>query len=57
MIEDRKRKFTVLVDMQTHQWLRNKKKKLLLLFSEQTRINSTHGVVYILSILNQVNLK
>lgn len=52
VMEDRKRKFTVLVDMQTHKWLRKKKKRLPLLFSEQTRINSKRGVIYILSIIN-----
>lgn len=51
-MEDRKRKFTVLVDMQLHQWLRNKKKKLPLLFSEQAWINSKRGVIYVLSIIN-----
>lgn len=52
VMEGRKRKFTVLVDMHTHRWLRNKKKRLPLLFSEQTRINSKHDVNYILSIIN-----
>lgn len=52
VVEDRKRKFTVLVDMQIHQWLRNKKKTLPLLFSEQTQINSKRGIIYHISIIN-----
>lgn len=46
VMEDRKRKFTVLVDMQIHQWLRNEKKKLPFLFSEQYQIISKRGLIY-----------